>query len=215
MPPTSGATRLATPCAISSAFELCRSPVIESATTAESRLSTAASSATVSADGSSGRIRSARNAGTCDRRQAAGDAAEPRADRLHRQVEQRHGGRAGDQRHDRAGHARQPARHQQRRAPASRRPAPAAAGLNVGRRCAERRHAREELARRVARCRSPRKSLICVEAISSAMPLVKPRTTGRGMNFTAWPRPVTARHEQDHAGHHRHHQQARTGRARR
>jgi hypothetical protein len=37
-----------------------------------------------------------------------------------------------------------------------------------------------------------KKSLICVEAISSAMPLVKPRTTGRGMNFTAWPRPVTA-----------------------
>ena len=35
--------------------------------------------------------------------------------------------------------------------------------------------------------------MICVEAISSAMPLVKPRTTGRGMNFTAWPSPVTAR----------------------
>ena len=40
---------------------------------------------------------------------------------------------------------------------------------------------------------SPRKSLICVEAMSSAMPFVKPRTTGRGMNFTAWPRPVSAR----------------------
>ena len=63
MPPKSGATILATPCAMSSAFELCRSPVIESATTAESRLSTAASSATVIAAGSSGRIRSARNAG--------------------------------------------------------------------------------------------------------------------------------------------------------
>ncbi len=48
---------------MSSAFELCRSPVIESATTAESRLSTAASSATVIAAGSSGRIRSTRNAG--------------------------------------------------------------------------------------------------------------------------------------------------------
>ena len=40
---------------------------------------------------------------------------------------------------------------------------------------------------------SPRKSLICVDAISSAMPLVKPITTGRGMNFTACPSPVTAR----------------------
>ena len=63
MPPTSGTIRLATPCASSSAFELWRSPVIESATTADSRLSTAARSATVSADGSSGRIRSARNCG--------------------------------------------------------------------------------------------------------------------------------------------------------
>ena len=51
------------PCAISSTLELCRSPVMPSATTAESRLSTAASSATVNAEGSSGRIRSARNAG--------------------------------------------------------------------------------------------------------------------------------------------------------
>ena len=54
---------LATPCAMNSAFELCRSPVMESATTADSRLSTAASSATVIAAGSSGRIRSTRNVG--------------------------------------------------------------------------------------------------------------------------------------------------------
>ena len=32
--------------------------------------------------------------------------------------------------------------------------------------------------------------MICVETMSSAMPLVKPRTTGRGMNFTAVPSPV-------------------------
>ena len=37
---------------------------------------------------------------------------------------------------------------------------------------------------------SPRKSLICVEAISSAMPLVNPIVTGRGMNLTAEPKPV-------------------------
>ncbi len=35
--------------------------------------------------------------------------------------------------------------------------------------------------------------MIWVEAISKAMPLVKPRTTGLGMNLIAWPRPVTAR----------------------
>ena len=36
----------------------------------------------------------------------------------------------------------------------------------------------------------PKKSLICVLAISTAMPLVNPITTGRGMNFTAVPIPV-------------------------
>jgi len=41
-------------------------------------------------------------------------------------------------------------------------------------------------------CR-PSASLICVVAMSRAMPFVKPTTTGRGMNFTAWPSPVTAR----------------------
>ena len=40
-------------------------------------------------------------------------------------------------------------------------------------------------------CRRPRKSLIWVEAMSRAMPLVKPMVTGRGMNLTAEPRPVT------------------------
>ena len=37
----------------------------------------------------------------------------------------------------------------------------------------------------------PKKSLICVEAISTAMPLVKPIVTGRGMYRTAEPRPVS------------------------
>ena len=40
------------------------------------------------------------------------------------------------------------------------------------------------------------------------MPLVKPTTTGRGMNFTAVPMPVTpSTHEHD-ARHHRAHEQA-------
>ena len=44
--------------------------------------------------------------------------------------------------------------------------------------------------------RKPKKSLICVEAISTAMPLVNPITTGRGIKRTAEPspvRPITSR----------------------
>ena len=37
---------------------------------------------------------------------------------------------------------------------------------------------------------SPKKSLTWVLAMSTAIPLVKPSTTGRGMNFTADPMPV-------------------------
>jgi len=37
----------------------------------------------------------------------------------------------------------------------------------------------------------PKKSRICVLAMRTAMPLVKPTTTGRGMNFTAEPSPET------------------------
>jgi hypothetical protein len=40
---------------------------------------------------------------------------------------------------------------------------------------------------------SPRKSLIWVEAISRAIPLVKPMTMGRGINLTAVPKPVKPR----------------------
>ena len=38
-------------------------------------------------------------------------------------------------------------------------------------------------------CR-PKKSFTCVLAMRMAMPLVKPMTIGRGMNFTAEPIPV-------------------------
>ncbi len=48
-PPKSGDTMLATPCAKSSVFGLCRSPPIRSATTAESSDSMAPSIATVTA----------------------------------------------------------------------------------------------------------------------------------------------------------------------
>lgn len=40
---------------------------------------------------------------------------------------------------------------------------------------------------------SPKKSLICVLAMTTAIPFVNPITTGRGMNFTALPRPVAPR----------------------
>ena len=40
---------------------------------------------------------------------------------------------------------------------------------------------------------SPKKSFICVDAIRMAMPLVKPMVTGRGMNRTAPPSPVKAK----------------------
>ncbi len=54
----------------------------------------------------------------------------------------------------------------------------------------ERLEARKEFAWHLS-MRSPRKSRICVLAIRTAMPLVKPMTTGRGMNLTAAPMPVT------------------------
>src|SRR6266849_5222688 len=40
---------------------------------------------------------------------------------------------------------------------------------------------------------NPKKSLSCVLAIMTAIPFVKPTTTGRGMNLTAVPKPVTPR----------------------
>ncbi len=64
-PPNSGDAMLATPCAISSTFGLCRSPVIRSATTADINDSMAPSIATVMAGEISCRIRSGRKAGTC------------------------------------------------------------------------------------------------------------------------------------------------------
>jgi hypothetical protein len=44
----------------------------------------------------------------------------------------------------------------------------------------------------LSRC-SPMKSLIWVLTMSTAMPLVKPITTGRGINLTAVPMPVAPR----------------------
>ena len=44
--------------------------------------------------------------------------------------------------------------------------------------------------------------------MSTAMPLVKPSTTGRGMNRTAAPEAGDAHDDEQHAGHHGAHEQA-------
>ena len=59
----------------------------------------------------------------------------------------------------------------------------------------------------LSRC-SPKKSLIWVLAISTAIPLVKPITTGRGINFTADAHARRAQHDQQNPRHHRAHEQA-------
>ena len=53
IPPKKGTTTFATPCAISSVFELCLSPITPSATIAESKLSIAPNIAIVNAEGNS------------------------------------------------------------------------------------------------------------------------------------------------------------------
>ena len=68
-------------------------------------------------------------------------------------------------------------------------------------------HARRNSPGTLSTC-SPKKSLICVLAIRTAMPLVNPMTTGRGMNFTAEPMPVSAEDDEQDPGHHRAHEQA-------
>ena len=65
IPPNSPDAMFAIPCPTSSTFDLWRVPIIPSATTAESSDSIAASSATVTADGKSSRMRSAERAGKC------------------------------------------------------------------------------------------------------------------------------------------------------
>ena len=84
---------------------LCRSPLMRSATTADISDSIAPSIATVRAGTSRPRISSGRNVGRCERRQAARNAAEARADGLDRQAEARHRRPSQHQRHDRAGNA--------------------------------------------------------------------------------------------------------------
>ena len=105
---------LAIPWAMSSTFELCRSPLMLSATTADNRLSTAASSATVKARGDQRQnvfgveLAEVENAAS-----PRGYAAEFRADGFDRQFEERHGQGATQQRDDRARNSFRHARHKE------------------------------------------------------------------------------------------------------
>ncbi len=102
MPPKSGVTMFATPCATSSMLERWRPPIIPSATTAESSDSTAPSSAIVNAGPTSRRACSSVTFGSAGRGSDALMRAEARADGLHRQLEEPRRGRRGDQRHERS-----------------------------------------------------------------------------------------------------------------
>ena len=105
-PPTIGDTMLAIPCAKSSTFELCRRPLIRSATTADISDSIAPSIATVSVGDSSDRIRSGRNRGmcTCGRPDGMPPNREPIVSTG--SCADGHDDRPGHERDDVAGHAR-------------------------------------------------------------------------------------------------------------
>ena len=87
-PPNSGEAMLAMPCATSSTFGLCRSPLIRSATTADISDSIAPSIATVSAGRISVGIERRVERRQVRHRQAGRDAAEAAADGLDRQARQ-------------------------------------------------------------------------------------------------------------------------------
>ena len=162
-----------------------------SATTADSRLSTAASSATVNADGSSGKMRSARNGGISIRGRPPG--MPPNLDPIVSTGRPNAATAAVAATSATIEPGTRGARRGITRTTASEVAASAsAAGFHCG----------SPAASAVMRLKNslggsgmarPRKSLICVAAMSSAMPLVNPITTGLGMNFTARPNPVTAR----------------------
>ena len=69
-------------------------------------------------------------------------------------------------------------------------PTPAAAGATVPQ-CSAIDRSRPRKSPGTRSMRRPKKSLICVLAMSTAMPLVKPMTTGRGKYLTAVPSPVS------------------------
>jgi hypothetical protein len=152
---------------------------MRSATTADSSDSIAPSIATVIAEPSKGVISSGRNCGTWSGGHPRRDAAEPAADRLDRQCEQHARGGCRQQRHDRSRDAPQPAMAASARITASEAaPSAVAVGENVGRAATIcfMRGTNSPAGCGIAR---PKKSRICVQAIRTAMPLVKRRSRAR------------------------------------
>ena len=188
-PPNSGDTMFAIPWATSSTLGWCRSPLIRSATVADSNDSIAPSMATVSAGASSTCTRSGRNRGITT-------AGKPRSRTPNRDpmvgtssssaivaaVASTRATMGAGTRGANRGRITSTASEPSPRAVAigeivgSARAASISRGRNTPLGCAK---------------SSPRKSLIWVLAISTAMPLVNPITTGRGMYRTADPSPVT------------------------
>jgi hypothetical protein len=191
-PPKSGEAMLAIPCAKSSTLELCRPPVSRSATTADISDSIAPSIATVSVGDSSVRIRSGRKRGMWNAGRPDGMppnrvpiVSTPRWAALTITVPATRAttypGTRGTYRFHTTMSRTTPiptAAVRGDAAPTFRASTSTRPMKSPGTGCAS---------------VMPRKSLICVLAMTSAMPLVNPITTGRGMNLTAVPVPVMPR----------------------
>ena len=187
-PPKIGDATLATPCAMSSTFGLCLSPLIRSATTADISDSIAPSMATVMAGRTKSGIRWGSNRGM-----------------------------AGIGRPEGMPPKREPMVSTARpSATTASVPPPSAitvpgifgkrrrsttivskavtdstvAGADSVPACAAKATIRGQNSAGMAPISRPKKSLICVLAMSTAMPFVKPMTTGRGRYLTAFPMPL-------------------------
>ena len=187
-PPNSGEAMLATPWAISSTFGLCRSPVMRSATTADMSDSMAPSIATVRAGEMSCRIRSGRNAGRCTLGSPPGIppnrlpiVSTGRLARVATIVPPSSAISVGGTRGANRTTAIMVSSDTDASAVAAGEKDPASAA---------RTWTRPRKSPGTCCTAMPKKSLTWVLAMRSAMPFVKPMTTGRGMNRTAVPSPV-------------------------
>ena len=202
-PPNIGDAMLAMPCATSSMFGLCRSPPIRSATTADSSDSIAPSIATVIAGRRSVGISSGwkpewpggavptgcRRTGCRPCRSAGPNtiATAVPADAARRWRPESW-----------AAHVRSTI------IPASdTTPNAVAGGESVSDAAAPGPPCARRTRTAPAATASPKKSRICVLAISTAIPFVNPITTGRGRYFTAVPMPVRPSTTRMTPGHHR------------
>ncbi len=177
MPPNSGEAMLATPCATSSMLERCRPPIIPSATTADSSDSIAAEQR--DGEGRADQLRDLRQrddavvAGVRERRV---DRPETAADRLDRQVEQRTTAVVTISATNGPG-MRWLTRGQKTMIASASRADATADGLTVDDAGANAPHLARNSAG-TAPMRRPRRSLTWLEKMITAMPLVKPVTTG-------------------------------------